>query len=135
MPQVSLPTRIFRGDLTQNLRISQNLSIPGIWGINGTSLTPLSNFLNFFQFSTSPVPPGALLRVPAASQNGTRTEPYHVGCHWNLLDTPVNFFKFFPIFNLTRPPRSPLKGPGSLSKWTFPDLNRTLPCGVSSVPT
>ena len=65
VPRVSLPTRIFRGDQTRNLRIPQNLSIPGTWGINGTGLTRPSNFLNFCQFSTSPDPPGALRRVPA----------------------------------------------------------------------
>ena len=78
VPRVSLPTRIFRGDQTRNLRISQNLSIPGTWGINGTGLTRPSNFLNYCQFSTSPDPPGALRRVPAASQNGhfpTRMKP------------------------------------------------------------
>ena len=90
-----------------------------------------SRILIFFGFLTSSF--RGLRRVSAASQNGhfpIRTELYHVGCHRNWLDVLVNNFDFFGFSPSPNPPRCPVKGPGDLSKLTFPDPNKTVPHGV-----
>ena len=113
VPQVSLPTPIFRGDLTRNLRISQNLSIPGILGINGTGLMSPSKFLNFFRFRPHPSPqeppkgPSSLSKWTLSDPNRTLPCGVSLETAWRPRQF---FFYFFSDFWPHLSPQEPSNG-------------------------
>ena len=99
---------------------------PGLWGIIGIVLTSQSKFFDFFVFLTSPVLPGTLRRVPAASQQPHKRVISRIQAGhglWGIIEivstSLSNFFDFFLYFRPHLSPQDPFEGSWQPPKMVF----------------